>query len=56
MAAKVMKEEGVPVDELNSLMMQHLDLARGDRFHLEAGRHRVAGKTSLRYSAEGVSR
>jgi lysophospholipase L1-like esterase len=33
MAAKVMKEEGVPIDDLNSLMVQHLDLARGDRFH-----------------------
>jgi lysophospholipase L1-like esterase len=33
MAATVMKEEGVPTDELNALMMQHLDLARGDRFH-----------------------
>jgi len=33
MAATVMKEEGVPTDDLNALMMQHLDLARGDRFH-----------------------
>ena len=33
MAAKVMKEDGVPVDDLGALMMQHLDLARGDRFH-----------------------
>lgn len=33
MAATVMKEEGVPIDDLNALMMQHLDLARGDRFH-----------------------
>ena len=33
MAAKAMKDEGVPIDDLNALMMQHLDLARGDRFH-----------------------
>lgn len=33
MAAKVMKEEGVPVNDLGGLMMKHLDLARGDRFH-----------------------
>lgn len=33
MAATVMKKEGVPVEDLNALMMQHLDLARGDRFH-----------------------
>ncbi len=33
MAAKVMKEEGVPIDDLSALMMPHLDLARGDRFH-----------------------
>ena len=33
MAAKVMKEEGVPIDDLGALMMPHLDLARGDRFH-----------------------
>jgi lysophospholipase L1-like esterase len=33
MAATVMKKEGVPVENLNALMMQHLDLARGDRFH-----------------------
>ncbi|HEV7404502.1 MAG TPA: SGNH/GDSL hydrolase family protein [Chthoniobacteraceae bacterium] len=33
MAAKVMKEEGIPIDDLNALMTSHLDLARGDRFH-----------------------
>jgi lysophospholipase L1-like esterase len=33
MAATVMKQEGVPIDDLNALMMPHLDLARGDRFH-----------------------
>jgi hypothetical protein len=33
MAAKVMKQEGVPINDLGGLMMQHLDLARGDRFH-----------------------
>jgi lysophospholipase L1-like esterase len=33
MAARVMKEEGLPTDDLNALMMQHLDFARGDRFH-----------------------
>jgi hypothetical protein len=33
MAATVMKEEGLATDDLNALMMQHLDLARGDRFH-----------------------
>jgi lysophospholipase L1-like esterase len=33
MAAKVMKEEGVPIDDLGALIMKHLDLARGDRFH-----------------------
>ncbi|MEA3208197.1 MAG: hypothetical protein QOE70_1254 [Chthoniobacter sp.] len=33
MAARVMKEEAVPIDDLNGLMLPHLDLARGDRFH-----------------------
>ena len=33
MAATVMKQDGVPIDDLNALMMPHLDLARGDRFH-----------------------
>jgi hypothetical protein len=33
LAAKVMKEEGVPIDDLGALMSTHLDLARGDRFH-----------------------
>jgi len=33
MAAKVMEAEGVPIDDLNVLMMAHLDLASGDRFH-----------------------
>lgn len=33
MAAKVMREEGVPTDDLGGLMMPHLELARGDRFH-----------------------
>ena len=33
MAAKVMKDEGVPINDLGALMVQHLDLARGDRFH-----------------------
>lgn len=33
MASKVMKEEGVPINDLGALMSAHLDLARGDRFH-----------------------
>lgn len=33
MAAKVMREEGVPIDDLGALMQPHVDLARGDRFH-----------------------
>ncbi len=30
---RIMQENGIPVDDLHSLMMSHLDLARGDRFH-----------------------
>lgn len=33
MALKVMKEEGVTIDDLSSLMLQHLPLAAGDMFH-----------------------
>lgn len=33
MALKVMKEEGVAIDDLSSLMLQHLTLAAGDMFH-----------------------
>lgn len=33
MAAKVMKEMNVPVDDLYSLLTPHLDWARGDQFH-----------------------
>lgn len=33
MALKVMKDEGVEVNDLSSLMLQHLDLAAGDMFH-----------------------
>jgi lysophospholipase L1-like esterase len=33
MALKVMKEEGVSVDDLSSLMLQHLNFAAGDMFH-----------------------
>lgn len=33
MAAKVMAEEKVHIDDLGALMLTHLDLARGDRFH-----------------------
>jgi hypothetical protein len=33
MAAKVMAEEHVQINDLYGLMVQHLDLARGDRFH-----------------------
>lgn len=33
LAAKVMREENIPIDDLGALMMPHLDLARGDRFH-----------------------
>jgi lysophospholipase L1-like esterase len=36
MAAKVMREEGVPTNDLGALMMQHLNLAQGDRFHWKA--------------------
>ena len=33
LAAKVMKEEQVAINDLGGLMMSHLDVARGDRFH-----------------------
>ena len=33
MALKVMKEEGVTINDLSSLMLQHLPLAAGDMFH-----------------------
>ena len=33
MALKVMKEEGVAINDLGGLMMQHLPLAAGDMFH-----------------------
>jgi hypothetical protein len=33
MAAGVMKELSVPVDDLYSVLEPHLDLARGDQFH-----------------------
>lgn len=33
MALKVMKEEGVAIDDLASLMLQHLPMAAGDMFH-----------------------
>jgi lysophospholipase L1-like esterase len=33
MALKVMQEEGVAIDDLGSLMLQHLPLAAGDMFH-----------------------
>lgn len=29
----IMRENGIPIDDLHSLMMDHLDWARGDRFH-----------------------
>jgi hypothetical protein len=33
MAAGVMKELGIPVDDLYGVLAPHLDLARGDQFH-----------------------
>ncbi len=33
MALKVMKEEGVAIDDLSGLMLPHLNLAAGDMFH-----------------------
>lgn len=33
MALKVMKEEGVTINDLGGLMMKHLELAAGDMFH-----------------------
>jgi len=29
----IMQEKGIPIDDLHGLMMDHLDWARGDRFH-----------------------
>jgi len=43
-AAKVMKEEGIAVDDLYGLMASHLDLARGDQFHWTPAGQALQGK------------
>lgn len=44
MAASVMKEMGVPVNDFYSLLVEKKDLAKGDRFHWTAPAHKLLGK------------
>lgn len=44
MAAAVMKEENVPVNDLYALMVSRLDLARGDQFHWKGEGSALQGK------------
>ena len=44
MAAAVMKEENVPVNDLYGLMVSKLDLARGDQFHWKGEGSVLQGK------------
>lgn len=41
LAAKVVSEAGIPIDDLYSVGVAHLDLAKGDQFHWTAGGYRV---------------
>jgi lysophospholipase L1-like esterase len=44
MAAKVMKEMNVPVNDLYSLLAPRLDLARGDQFHWKPEAYQILAK------------
>jgi hypothetical protein len=44
MAAKVMKEMNVPVNDFYSLLAPRLDLARGDQFHWKPEAYQILGR------------
>lgn len=45
MAAEVMQEARVPVNDFYTLLAPHLELARGDQFHWKAEAYQVLAKT-----------
>ena len=45
MAAHVMKEMGVPVNDFHALLAPHLDLARGDQFHWKPEAYKILADT-----------
>lgn len=46
MAANVMKEMNVPVNDFYSLLVNKLDLARGDQFHWKPDAYKILGQTA----------
>lgn len=46
MAAKVMKELNVPVNDFYSLLVGKLDLARGDQFHWKPDAYKILAQTA----------
>lgn len=49
MAAKIMNEERIPVDDLYALSVAHLDLMQGDGFHWKAEGFAVQGEQVAKY-------
>jgi hypothetical protein len=47
MAAKVMKELNVPVNDFYSLLVGKLDLARGDQFHWKPDACKILAQTAI---------
>ncbi len=45
LAAEVMKEAGVPVNDFYNLLAPHLDMARGDQFHWKAEAYHMLAET-----------
>jgi hypothetical protein len=48
LAAKVVSEAGIPIDDLYSIGVAHLDLAKGDQFHWTPGGYRLMADSVAR--------
>jgi hypothetical protein len=55
MAAKVMAEENVPVDDFYSLLAPHLDLARGDQFHWKPDAYKLLAEKTTQSILKALS-
>jgi hypothetical protein len=48
-AAKIMKDAGIPVNDLAALVADKLNLAAGDKFHWKAPAYELMGKQAAKY-------
>ncbi|MDQ8192893.1 SGNH/GDSL hydrolase family protein [Coraliomargarita sp. SDUM461004] len=55
-AAGICNEEGIPVNDLYGLTVQHLDLVRGDRFHWQAPVYELIAEQSIAVIEEALAK